>query len=93
MILMADELGPSHTLKAYGVKLLWMFAGVSNLIPGMDYRLSALVVYSLYCPVLRALAAVETAHGTALANLVSWRWQYRASSSSLSPINFSSIGR
>jgi peptidoglycan/LPS O-acetylase OafA/YrhL len=34
MILMADELGPSHTLKAYGVKLLWMFAGVSNLIPG-----------------------------------------------------------
>lgn len=33
-ILMAHEFGLAHTLSVYGAKLLWMFVGVSNLIPG-----------------------------------------------------------
>jgi peptidoglycan/LPS O-acetylase OafA/YrhL len=33
-ILMAHALGLVHTLNVYGAKLAWMFAGVSNLIPG-----------------------------------------------------------
>lgn len=33
-ILIASEFGLLFTLKIYGARLLWMFAGVSNLIPG-----------------------------------------------------------